>query len=134
MANPTILIVDDEPPNLALMRETLAASYTLAFARDGSEALNAIAKHRPALVLLDVDLPDANGFELCRKIKLMDETHAIKIIFVTGFSSPACTCRLRGTTGKLAIEPISGRRPTPVRGNRQCVHRDELVAHAAAKP
>ena len=88
MPHPTILIVDDEPTNLALMRETLAGSYTLAFARNGAEALNAIAKHRPALVLLDVDLPDVNGFELCRKIKLMDETHAIKIIFVTGFTDP----------------------------------------------
>lgn len=88
MANPTILIVDDEPVNLALMRETLGACYTLAFARNGAEALNAIAKHGPALVLLDVDLPDGNGFDLCRKIKLLDQTHAIKIIFVTGFTDP----------------------------------------------
>ena len=88
MANPTLLIVDDEPANLALMRETLAASYNLAFARTGAEALKAIAKHHPALVLLDVDLPDANGFDLCRQIKLMDQTHAIQIIFVTGFTDP----------------------------------------------
>lgn len=86
--NSTILVVDDEPTNLALMRETLAASYTLAFARNGVEALSAIVKHRPALVLLDVDLPDANGFDLCRQIKLLDQTHAIKVIFVTGFNEP----------------------------------------------
>ena len=86
--NPTILVVDDEPTNLALMRETLAASYTLAFARNGAETLSAIVKHRPALVLLDVDLPDANGFDLCRQIKLLDQTQAIKIIFVTGFTDP----------------------------------------------
>ncbi len=70
------------------MRETLAGTYTLAFARNGAEALAAIAKHRPALVLLDVDLPDANGFDLCRQIKRMDAMEAIKIIFVTGFTDP----------------------------------------------
>ena len=88
MMNQTILVVDDEPTNLALMRETLADSYTLAFARNGAETLNAISKHRPALVLLDVDLPDVNGFELCRQIKRMHAMQAIKVIFVTGFTDP----------------------------------------------
>ena len=89
MANPTILVVDDEPTNLALMRETLAASYKLAFARNGAETLSAVVKHRPALVLLDIDLPDANGYDLCRQIKRLDPTQAMQIIFVTGFNDPA---------------------------------------------
>ena len=88
MGNQTILVVDDEPTNLALMRETLDASYTLAFARNGAETLSAVAKHRPALVLLDIDLPDANGYDLCRQIKLLDTSQAIQVIFVTGFTDP----------------------------------------------
>lgn len=80
----TILIVDDEPGNLAIMREILADRYTLVFARNGSETLAAVAKHRPALVLLDVGLPDISGYELCRQIKMRDRSQTIQVIFVSG--------------------------------------------------
>ena len=79
----TILIADDEPDNLAIMRTILEDSYKLVFARSGSETLAAIAKHRPAMILLDVGLPDINGFDLCRQIKQVDANHAIQIIFIT---------------------------------------------------
>ncbi len=88
MAEQTVLVVDDEPANLALMLETLAGSYRLVFASDGAETLRAIAKHQPALVLLDVDLPDTNGYDLCRKIKQLDSTQSVQVIFVTGFTDP----------------------------------------------
>jgi putative two-component system response regulator len=85
----TILIVDDEPGNLAIMREILADSYKLVFARSGSETLSAVAKHRPAMVLLDIGLPDMNGYDLCREIKLLDATHTIQVIFVTAYTDTA---------------------------------------------
>ena len=57
-----ILIVDDEPANLALLRQILAPDHALVFARNGNEALAATAKHRPALILLDIQMPDMDGY------------------------------------------------------------------------
>lgn len=89
MLLPTILVVDDEPGNLAVMRDILASSYKLAFARNGAETLAAVQKHLPAMVLLDVGLPDTNGYDLCRQIKQADPTHAVQVIFVTGYTDVA---------------------------------------------
>jgi putative two-component system response regulator len=89
MLVPTILVVDDEPGNLAVMRDILASSYKLVFARNGVETLAAVQKHMPAMVLLDVGLPDTNGYDLCRRIKQSDPTHAVQVIFVTGYTDVA---------------------------------------------
>lgn len=86
MSAATILIVDDEPGNLAIMRDILVGSYKLAYARTGGETLAAVAKHRPAMVLLDVGLPDVSGYDLCRQIKQIDVTQSIQIIFVTAYT------------------------------------------------
>lgn len=86
MSLQTILIVDDEPANLALMQTILADSYRLVFARNGTETLAAITKHQPDLVLLDVGLPDINGYDLCRKIKQLDTAQGLQVIFVTSFA------------------------------------------------
>ncbi|QDX82359.1 two-component system response regulator [Denitratisoma sp. DHT3] len=82
----TILVVDDEPGNLALLRGVLAAEYSLVFARSGSEALAATAKHHPDLILLDVLMPDMDGYTVCRKLKENPESANIPVIFVTGLS------------------------------------------------
>lgn len=82
----TILIVDDEPANLALMRDTLVGSYKLVFARNGKETLAAVLKHRPAMVLLDIGLPDIDGYTLCRRIKELDTSGRIQVIFVTNYT------------------------------------------------
>jgi putative two-component system response regulator len=85
MKAPTILIVDDEPSNLAIMRDALQSQYNLVFARNGAETQAAVIKHRPAMVLLDIGLPDTDGVELCRRIKDLDLTHEMQVIFVTGY-------------------------------------------------
>lgn len=89
MGTQKILIVDDEPANLAIMDGILADSYSLIFARNGAETLAAVAKHRPALVLLDVGLPDMDGYALCKKIGLIDTTQSVQVIFVTGYNDAA---------------------------------------------
>lgn len=86
MSLQTVLIVDDEPANLAIMQNILKDSYQLVFARNGMETLAAIEKHRPVLVLLDVGLPDTNGYDLCRQIKRLDTTQGLQVIFITGFN------------------------------------------------
>jgi putative two-component system response regulator len=82
----TILIVDDEPANLAIMRDILTDSHKLVFARNGEETLAAVLKHRPAMVLLDVGLPDIDGYALCRRIRELDASGRIQVIFVTGYT------------------------------------------------
>ena len=78
-----ILIVDDEPDNLALLGQILAKDYELVFARNGNEALAAVAKHSPVLILLDILMPDMDGYSVCRLIKANSASEAIPVIFVT---------------------------------------------------
>ena len=86
----TILIVDDEPA----VREALAAffedhygprGYRVVTAGDGAEALAAVRRRRPALVLLDIDMPGMNGVEALRGVRAIDAR--IPVIMVTGNTS-----------------------------------------------
>ncbi|MEY2860781.1 MAG: hypothetical protein RL392_1239 [Pseudomonadota bacterium] len=78
-----ILIVDDEPVNLAAIDAALRGSYSMVFARNGAEALAAVHKHSPSLILLDVQLPDRDGYSVCCELKADERTEAIPVIFVT---------------------------------------------------
>src|SRR3990167_2161237 len=78
-----ILCVDDEPNNLALFRQILGEDYRLVFARDGDQALRAAEKHAPSLVLLDVEMPWMDGYEVAWALKARAATEHIPIIFVT---------------------------------------------------
>ncbi len=86
MTTRPILIVDDEPTNLATMRQILASDYPLVFARSGVEALGAAAKHHPALILLDIRMPDIDGYALCRQLKANTATRDTPVIFVTALA------------------------------------------------
>ena len=81
-----LLIVDDEPQNLAVMRQILSQDYRLVFARNGVDALAATHKHQPALILLDIQMPDMSGYEVCRALKADPATEGIPVIFVTSMS------------------------------------------------
>ncbi|HXP89457.1 MAG TPA: HD domain-containing phosphohydrolase [Fibrobacteria bacterium] len=83
MNNGPILIVDDEPMNLDVLDSILGDEHALVAARSGAEALAAAAKHHPSLILLDVRLPDLDGFEVCCRLKANPETESIPVIFVT---------------------------------------------------
>ena len=81
-----ILVVDDEPNNLQILRQILKNDYQLIFATSGEKALDATDKHRPDLILLDVMMPEMNGYEICKKLKADTSTQAIPVIFVTAMS------------------------------------------------
>lgn len=83
MGGTTILIVDDEPSNLATLQQILRDDYTLAFARSGAECLSAAQKHQPALILLDIQLPDMDGYEVCQSLKSNPATENTPVIFVS---------------------------------------------------
>ena len=84
---PTILIVDDEPQNIKILAEFLRSDFRIVAARNGVEA-QARAKEmpRPDLILLDVMMPEMNGYEVCRRLKSDQSTRDIPIIFVTAMS------------------------------------------------
>jgi putative two-component system response regulator len=86
MACGPILIVDDEPQNLAALRQILETDYALVFARSGTEALTAVDKHKPSLVLLDIQMPNLDGYGVCRALKARPETESIPVIFVTSLA------------------------------------------------
>lgn len=76
-----ILVVDDEPRLLAFLRSELKASgYQVSVARDGKSALLAAAARGPDLVILDVMLPDMDGFEVCRRLR---EKSSVPILMLT---------------------------------------------------
>lgn len=84
----TILVADDEPANVTLLaRQMRRLGYEVLTASNGRMALEVLEGHRPDLVLLDVDMPEINGFEVCRRIKDNADTRLLPVILVTGRSA-----------------------------------------------
>ena len=83
---PKLLLVDDEPANLQVLRHVLQDDYRLLFARDGHKALELARSSSPALILLDVMMPELSGLDVCRTLKANDATRAIPVIFVTALA------------------------------------------------
>jgi putative two-component system response regulator len=79
----SILIVDDTPENIDVLRGILSGRYTIRAATNGELALRIAARQKPGLILLDVMMPGMDGYEVCRRLKADPETAAIPIIFVT---------------------------------------------------
>ncbi len=86
MPNGTILIADDEPLNLDAMRNVLGEEYRLVFARNGIEAVASAQKHLPLLILLDIEMPEMDGYAACRQLKEQSKTAHIPVIFVTSLA------------------------------------------------
>lgn len=84
-----ILIVDDEPLNLKVLKQVLQDNYRLSFAKNGMDALELVKKEKPSLILLDVMMPGMTGFEVCRQLKSDPETNTIPVIFVTALAEEA---------------------------------------------
>ena len=85
---PRLLLVDDEPANLQILRHILQEDYRLLFARNGEKALQLAADESPNLILLDVMMPDIDGFEVCRRLKSSESTRMIPVMFLTSLDRP----------------------------------------------
>jgi PAS domain S-box-containing protein len=82
-----ILIVDDMTTNLKIVGECISGcGFHVVVAQDGEEALLRAALVRPDLILLDVMLPDVDGFEVCRRLKSHPDTRDIPVIFMTALT------------------------------------------------
>lgn len=86
---PTVLIVDDAIDNIMALANVLADSYDIVFATSGPEALAVVKEQAPQLILLDVVMPEMDGFEVCRRLKDDVNTQDIPVIFITAMSSAA---------------------------------------------
>jgi len=82
-----ILIVDDEPGNVALLANALKGNYEILTANNGYEAISVVREQRPDLVLLDVMMPEMDGFEVYRLMRSDASSADMPIIFVTAMDS-----------------------------------------------
>lgn len=81
---PRVLIVDDTPANIKLLADLLREDYELSVATGGKDALAiALGQDRPDLVLLDIMMPEMDGYEVCRRLKAEEATRDVPVIFVT---------------------------------------------------
>jgi CheY-like chemotaxis protein len=90
MTKQLILMVDDELDNRVMMRYFLESwGYEVELAANGQEALAKVAEQRPALVLLDLEMPVMDGFETCNRLKSDPETESLPVIMFTGLEATA---------------------------------------------
>lgn len=80
---PKIAAIDDEPANLQLLQDVMKGDYRLVFARSGEDGIAVVRKHLPDLILLDVMMPEMDGFEVIRHLRANPATAQIPVIFVT---------------------------------------------------
>src|SRR6266704_430341 len=86
-SGPTFLIVEDNELNLKLLNDLLEYhGYTILATSLGEAAVELARRHKPDLILLDIQLPDISGLEAARRLKAEEQTRAIPIIAVTAFA------------------------------------------------
>lgn len=86
-AKARILIVDDDAIGLQLLAQALSDDYKVMVTQSGEQAIAITQAQQPDLVLLDINLPDIDGYKICKTLKNNPATKSIPLIFVTGFDS-----------------------------------------------
>jgi len=82
-AMPSVLVVDDSPKMVDLLINTLKNDFHLEIAQSGPKALDYAEKNQPDLILLDIMMPEMDGFEVCSRLKAAPETKDIPVVFIT---------------------------------------------------
>lgn len=86
---PKLLVVDDQPINIQVMYQAFAGDYQVFMATSGAQAIAICKDNPPDLILLDVVMPDMDGFETCALLKANDATRNIPVLFVTAHTDSA---------------------------------------------
>src|SRR3954468_23034501 len=85
-----VLLVDDEPANIQIVNSILKDEYKIRVATNGAKALELVAATPPPdLILLDVVMPEMDGYEVCTRLKTVPETKDIPVVFLTGQTETA---------------------------------------------
>ena len=79
----TILVVDDTPANIKILGNILVEDYEVKIATSGAQAIEIVSNDRPDLILLDIMMPEMDGYEVCRRLQTDPNSQNIPIIFVT---------------------------------------------------
>ncbi|WP_367619006.1 diguanylate cyclase [Pelotalea chapellei] len=87
MAKRKILIIDDTPANIQVINQILQDHYRIYFAVSGSDGLNVAQRELPDLILLDIMMPEMDGYEVCAALKSNEATSRIPVIFITAITS-----------------------------------------------
>lgn len=95
----TILLVDDEVVNIQVLNGALRSEYNIITAYNGCDAIALVKEHNPDLIILDVMMPNLDGFEVCRIIKSDEEFTDMPVIFLTGMDTPEGEMRGLGLGG-----------------------------------
>ena len=108
-----ILVVDDEPSVRAMVHASIrvrGTGYRVVEAGNATEAVEQAMQHRPDLVLLDVALPDHDGFWVCRTLKTTPETAHIPVVMLTAMSLPSDRDRaVQAGADGYVVKPFSPR-------------------------
>ncbi len=109
MSNYSILVVDDEPDNFDVIEALLTdRDYALHYASNGQAAIASLDKFDPDVILLDVMMPEMDGFEVCQRIKAMPQWQAVPIIMVTALASKEDLSRcLSNGADDFVSKPVS---------------------------
>ena len=84
----SILVVDDTPANLSLLSGLLSPRWRVRLAPSGAKALDLVRRQAPDLIVLDVMMPELDGYEVCRRLKADPATRDIPVLFLTALSQP----------------------------------------------
>jgi two-component system, cell cycle response regulator DivK len=105
----TVLVVEDNELNMKLFNDLLEAhGYNVVQTRDGLSALDLARKHKPDLILMDIQLPEVSGIEVTKWLKEDDELRAIPVIAVTAFAMKGDEQKIReGGCEAYVSKPIS---------------------------
>jgi len=87
-APPTVLVVDDTPANLTLLAQVLKPAYRVQLAVSGAKALEICRRQPPDVVVLDIMMPELDGYEVCRRLKADPATRHLPVIFLTALTRP----------------------------------------------
>ena len=82
----TVMIIDDVKTNIDILVETFHQDYEVSVAMDGKAALEVIAEDKPDLILLDIMMPEMDGYEVCKRLKAAESTKNIPVIFITAMT------------------------------------------------
>jgi diguanylate cyclase (GGDEF)-like protein len=83
-----VLIVDDDAGNRQVLADLLKPDYTVLLAKNGAQTLERAARHQPDLILLDVMMPDMDGYDVLRRLRADPQTSKIAVIFISGMDRP----------------------------------------------
>ena len=111
----TILVVDDQPANLRLITEVLGGEYRVVVANRGSRAIDLALHAPPDLILLDVMMPEMDGYEVCRRLRADPRTRDVPVIYISAMAdvgpTPSCSWSwpvprsCRGSSSVLSSQP-----------------------------